>query len=129
MKEWKTVENYPDYQVSNEGEIRIEGLGVKVPSRITKGGHKHVYLYKESTQYGYSLDKLILDAFKPEEKTDWVIHINGNNMDCRLSNLRWGTREEAIRNDIAYYNKMHGILFSSKRVGVFPPKVTRKSDI
>ena len=110
MKEWKSVENYPDYQVSNEGEIRIEGLGVKVPSRITKGGHKQVYLYKESKQYGYCLDKLILNAFKPEGKTNWVIHINGNNMDCRLSNLRWGTKQEAIRNDLAYYNKMHGVL-------------------
>ena len=69
---WKEIDNFPDYQVSDTGEVRStkywgqfkrkssEGL---LQQRTYKSGYKYVNLYKEGHMYSVKIHRLVAHAF------------------------------------------------------------------
>lgn len=124
MKEiWKDIPGYEGkYQASNLGRIRsverkVRGIchftnkefertiksRILKPGRYCKSNHVSVILGKGTS--GKPVHQLIMKTFVGEmPKGMEVLHINGNPLDNRLSNLRYGTRRENIL-DVYYQGR------------------------
>ena len=107
---WKTIEDYPNYQVSNLGRIKSKkrlkenhnGLQI-VPEKIIKqcirNGYKCVTLWKNGIGKTLNTHKIIAIAFIPNtENKPCIDHINTNKTDNRVENLRWVTYKENMNN-------------------------------
>ena len=113
---WKVVENYPNIEVSKNGEIRNVGYSIKTISKGTiciktykgkvlkplinkKNGYPYVYIKDLSGKYKRVLvHRIVAQAFIPNLKNKAEVnHKNGIKTDNRVANLEWATRCENIR--------------------------------
>jgi len=101
---WKPISHFPGYEISNHGRIRsfwkLDGRrGWKISNRykylpkihIDKGGYQFVRLrQKHLTIHG-----LVLTAFVGPRPLDKECrHLDGNQKNNYLNNLKWGTKRE-----------------------------------
>lgn len=104
METWKFVPGYDSkYEVSDQGRIRSyqrrpEGCILR-PGRMP-GGHLSVALGRKNSQCVHKLVLLAFVGAAPDKHE--CLHINGNPADNRLSNLRWGTRSENMKDAYAH---------------------------
>ena len=106
MTEWKTIEGYPSYEVSDKGQVRslyrnhstngsiINIVRILKPV-VGKGGYLQVGLSNEGERRYYKIHRLVLEAFVvscPERKE--CNHKNGIKSDNRPENLEWATKSE-----------------------------------
>jgi hypothetical protein len=104
-EEWRPVQDYPDYQVSNLGRVKSakvwRGVAGRIlaPGRSSRGGYLVVSLSNENGMKTFTTYRLVAVAFipNPDGKPE-VDHINNNRTDNRVSNLRWSTRSENNHN-------------------------------
>lgn len=100
MEIWKKLNNYPGYEVSNEG--RIKSYRQTEKGRILAGKKTQGYIGIDLRLNGETkqelLHRLVLSTFNPivgwEKLT--VNHINGNKEDNRLENLEWMSLSENV---------------------------------
>lgn len=107
-EEWKTIENYPNYEISNMGRVRA----LKYYSNIHKKYYDREIILKEKTNmHGYkmvglsnsdgrksfSIHRLVAKAFiKNSNNYKEVNHIDGNKANNCYINLEWCTRKSNI---------------------------------
>lgn len=96
-EEWRTIEGFPDYQVSNLGRVvshkrpapRLLSFS---PSRI---GHQNVVLLRDGIKTHHRVHSLVAAAFiGPRPPGADVRHLDGNPGNNRFTNLVYGTRSE-----------------------------------
>jgi len=115
---WKTVKDFPMYQVSDFGRVRSwlnrRTYGAATKWRLLKpihnnySGYRRVFLSNGTKQSRklFSVHRLILETFVGPCPDGMVCrHINGIPTDNRLSNLMWGSHQE--NNDD---RRIHGTL-------------------
>lgn len=96
---WKEINNFPDYQVSDTGEVRStkywgqfkrknsEGL---LQQRTYKSGYKYVNLYKDGHMYSVKIHRLVAHAFLPNPNGYSIInHKDENRSNNSVNNLEW----------------------------------------
>jgi hypothetical protein len=120
MEQWKKIEGYDCYWVSDLGRIKSDtrivtkknGIEQKVESRIIKpkiskhGYYRAALVDKNGKQKIYQLHRIVLIAFSGlNELKKQVNHINGNKSDNSFSNLEWVTCSE---------NQKHAYLINLK---------------
>lgn len=98
-KVWKSVPGYPGIDASSDGEIRINAT-----EHITKGGVAGAYRrvsiiidQKTKQRRLVYVHDLVCRAFHGlPKKGQVVLHDDDDKLNCRPSNLKWGTQSDNI---------------------------------
>ena len=107
---WKDIKGYEGlYQISNLG--RVKSLNRKINKRkcietikkpsLTNKGYFRLSLSKFGKKEYYHIHKLVAETFIPnKENKPTIDHIDRNKTNNNVSNLRWATYKEQIKNRI-----------------------------
>jgi hypothetical protein len=129
---WKNIEGYDNYQISNIGNVR----------KITKNGFTHikcsprgsqktsntkekymgVTLSKNGTRKGFSVHRLVAEAFIPNPNNyPSINHINGIKDDNCVCNLEWCTIKQNIQHayDVLNMRNHYGSIKQYSKDGKF----------
>lgn len=87
-EEWKVIESFPDYSVSNLGNIRHNKSGKSMNKTCDEKGYEYIVF---RLRVGREVAKAFCE--NPENKP-FVDHINRIRHDNRAENLRWATMSE-----------------------------------
>ena len=108
IEQWKDIKGYPDYQISNLGNVKSlarfsiisDGRGKTVTEKILKSsknfdGYLIVNLYCNKKRKTYTIHRLVLTAFVPNPKNKPTgNHKDGVKTNNFVENLEWATRSE-----------------------------------
>jgi len=109
-EEWKQIEGFEYYSISNLGNVYSEYTFKPVKIGIDRYGYKKVDLRKDKTRYTCRIHRLIAMAFIPNpEGKPFVDHINNNTLDNRTENLRWATPTQNNFNSKISKNNTSGV--------------------
>lgn len=118
VEQWKVVEGYSDYYVSNLGRVfSLHKIDYLTPF-VNKKGYVQISLYKNGQKYMPYLHRLVAITFmeNPLQKRE-VDHKNGCTTDNRLCNVRFATTPENRLNRPAQSNnptKVRGVSYVKK---------------
>lgn len=115
--EWKQIPSFPDYEVSEHGEIRrVAPDRNNHKIRILKSwtanhGYPMVTLIKNRRKYGVLVHRAVCEAFhgpapSPEHQ---VAHGDGVRTNPKAANLRWVTRSENMADCEAHGTLARGL--------------------
>ena len=96
MEQWKTIDGFPDYQVSTLGRVRGGRWGNIFKGGFDRDGYKRINIYDSNKNPKLcGIHRLVASAFieNPLNKP-CVDHINRIKDDNRVENLRWATHKE-----------------------------------
>ena len=86
---WKKIVNYPNYEVSNLGNVRNSNGKVLKPI-LKEKGYLQVQLYYQNKKKKFSVHRLVAQAFIPNPNNyTQVNHRNGIKKDNKVCNLEW----------------------------------------
>ena len=104
IEQWKTMEYYSKYQISNFGSIKHIERNEIIKGSINGDGYAQVSLYPDNNDIGLGkkplrIHRLVakLFCFNDDQKKNIVNHMNGNKLDNRSINLEWTTTLENTR--------------------------------
>ena len=96
--EWRKINDFPNYSVSDEGQIRNDKTGTIRTLNYTYDGYAFITIKKNGKTYAPQIHRLVLQAFCPNENSSLQVnHINGDRKDNRLINLEWLTQQENLQ--------------------------------
>lgn len=104
MAEWRKVEDFPRYEVSDDGRVRFSKTGRVRKGWTEQSGHQTVTLQNPGEKSKrVKIHRLVAKAYLPNpDKLPFVRHLNDVPGDNRLENLAWGTNSDnqidSIRN-------------------------------
>jgi hypothetical protein len=95
-REWKIIKDYPDYRISREGLIYSDKRKCIRKSHTSRNGYHSLGLKdKNGVWRSVFVHKLLAEAYIPNPKNcSKVYHLNGDPLDNRIENLKWGTRKD-----------------------------------
>lgn len=96
---WKPIDLFPEYSVSNYGQIRSDKSGRYLALNLNQYGVLQVGLMRERVQHHRSVTLLVARAHLPPVggPFDTPINRDGNRLNNRVDNLLWRPRWFAIR--------------------------------
>lgn len=91
--EWVKVNNYPNYEVSDQGDVRNAKTGRILKHRI-KNGYHQVVLYSCGRAYDLNVSRIVAESYIPNPlNLPEVDHKLGKD-DNSVSNLQWITQAD-----------------------------------
>lgn len=94
MESWKTISDYPNYEVSDQGRVRNR-LTDKVLKQANIKGYRRVVLCDDTGHHPKTVHRLVADAFYDGNHEGLQVnHIDGNKSNNHVSNLEWCTSSE-----------------------------------
>lgn len=104
MEVWKDIIDFPNYQVSNLGNVKNKRRGNILKPKPVKKQYGYicyeVYISKDGgKQFHKKIHRLVAEAFipNPDNKPE-IDHIDKNPANNHVDNLRWATRSENTLN-------------------------------
>ena len=96
-EEWRVVNGFSNYEVSNLGRVRSNTTG-KILSQKIDRGYNRVRLYDEGRSQTKTVHRLVGTAFlDPEPNKCEINHIDGDKQNNSARNLEWCTRSENMK--------------------------------
>ena len=93
---WRTIVDFPEYEVSSFGNIRRIGTTVKLKF-YTQKGYSKIELYHNGKGYKQRVHRLVAKTFIPNpENKPQVNHIDFNLKNNSIDNLEWVTNLENV---------------------------------
>ena len=94
MEDWVQIDGFPEYSVSDQGNVRHDRFDRLVHPRANQYGSVYVGLQNHGVQYCRSLPLIVAEAFIPQGVAtfDTPINLSGDRFDCRVENLMWRPR-------------------------------------
>ena len=94
MEEWRKINNFPNYSVSNFGNV-MNVKTKKILKLNIKGGYYHVSLVNDFSKKLFKVHRLVAILFiENSENKPEVNHKDKNKLNNNISNLEWNTRLE-----------------------------------
>lgn len=99
-EEWKEIDKYPNYLVSNKGRVWSKRYDRILKSCYSSKGYPFVNIKNNRGELKcVQLHRLVAQAFLPNpEGKETVDHINHNRASADVEDLRWATMFEQIHN-------------------------------
>ena len=113
MENWKQIRNYPNYDISDVGNVRSSHRGLLL--KLGKGTHGSMTArlcnqdlhIKGKT---YFVHRLVAEHFLPKfSDYTCVDHRNGDRKDNRVYNLRWCNQRLNLMNSAIHSNNTSGV--------------------
>lgn len=93
MEQWKQFLDLNDYEISNGGRVRNIRTGKM--RKVNPNGHG--YLCITINHKNYRIHKVVAQTFVYNpNKTNLVMHLDGNKKNNHHTNLKWGTHSENL---------------------------------
>jgi hypothetical protein len=99
MENWKAIEEFPAYEVSDMGRVRraLPGLNTEV-GRILRlnlmaSGYLYVNMQKDGREYGRRVNRLVAKAFVPNPLNLPEVNHTGRKTNNRATMLEWRSRK------------------------------------
>lgn len=106
---WRTTPDYPQYAVSNYGQVMNLFIGKVLKQHPNYKGYLRVHLCNKDGSRVVRVARLACRAFHGEPLPGQrVRHLNCCNQDDRAVNLAWGTQEEDYQDSIRCGTKVPG---------------------
>lgn len=94
---WKTIEDFPLYEISINGEVRHKVNKIIRKPYVGKRGYPIVTMYNNGKLYVRTIHRLIGKAFIPNpHNLPTINHIDGNKLNYSISNLEWCSYRDNI---------------------------------
>ncbi len=120
MEEWKQITDYPNYSVSNLGNVRNDKYNRNLKPVLYKCGYYYVGFRKNGKTKFIRIHRLVGQCFLENiDNKPFVDHVDRNKLNNNVNNLRWATRGENERNKPKKQNT------KSKYKGVYQIKNNR----
>lgn len=92
LEEWRPIDGYPNYQVSDRGRVMNLKSGRVLKQAVDNHGYECVALYKDGKIKQCRIHRLTAEAFIPNPNNlAQVNHIDENKRNNDVSNLEWVT--------------------------------------
>ena len=87
---WKTIEDFPNYEVSNLGNVRNKKRGILLKQTMGREGrYLSVYLCNNGKENTQRVHRLVAEAFLGKHPGMVVNHIDGDKLNNHYTNLEW----------------------------------------
>jgi hypothetical protein len=98
-EQWRAIENFPEYSVSNYGQIRSDKSGRILSLNENQFGVLQVGMMRDGEQRHRSVPLLVAKAFipQPHDPFDTPINLDGDRHNNQVDNLVWRPRWFAIK--------------------------------
>lgn len=92
---WKIINNYDNYSVSTDGDIK-NNTTQRILKYYIRNGYKSITLSKNNAKKTFNIHNIVAEHFleKPNNKNYVVNHINEDKLDNRINNLEYITYKE-----------------------------------
>lgn len=121
---WREVLGHEGlYEVSDQGLVRsvdrivfrsdgmtVRRAGIRLKVSVSMSGYPYVCLSRQGVERRYRVHRLVLEAFiGPRPAGMECCHGDGNQGNCRLSNLRWATQQENLEDALRHGRRRGGL--------------------
>jgi len=97
-----TIARNKNYEISRDGRVRVKKTGLVLKLGLMNG-YRRVNLWRDRRPTSVLVHALVLETFRGPRPVGAVTrHLNGIKLDNRISNLRWGTHRENMRDKIRH---------------------------
>ncbi len=115
MEIWKTIDDYPNYEISSIGRVKNKKTNKILKPYIHRDdGYDSVTLRNHTGQHTKKIHRLVAETFYECSRDDLEVnHIDGNKKNNFVGNLEWCTRSEnmshAFSNNLIKISEKAGI--------------------
>jgi hypothetical protein len=104
---WKTITSFPNYEVSDYGNVRVKETKYIMKPFTNEAGYSRISISNDiCKRKKFYIQRLVANEFLPNpENKQTVNHINNNRQDNKAINLEWSTMVEQINHKYKTNNK------------------------